>query len=337
MTLDDAIEEWNSYRKGQGFPPNTVAAGRAAMKQFLACTGNIQMSSLGPHHGEMFVSTMLGKGYKPTTHNQRLSLARSFMQWARDRRYLKANQNPMSTTRFLKVEPMPRRRVPVHDFDRLLDAGESTGGPQARIIVALGLYLFLRASEVRGVRVGDVDLEAGTVRVWVPKGKRWDTMPVSLELDRELRRWLTWYTQDAGELDPEWFLVPARHRPVFGEVRETRTLNPTSPVGHTSVKVHDALRAIGWDVRGQDKEGIHTLRRSGARAWFDDLVTRDDPAARDDALRKVAAMLHHKSVTITEPYLGLDIDRERRDVIVRGERMFSAPDRSNVTEIRREA
>lgn len=337
MTLDDAITEWCSYREGMGHPANTVAAGRAALKQFLAVTGNIQMRSLGAHHGEMFMTRMVGSGYKPATINQRRSLVQSFLAWARNRRLIGAGQDPLANTRAVKADPMPRRRVPVHDFPRLLDAAGETGGPQARIIVAFGLYLFLRTSEIRELRVADLDLAAGEIRVWQPKTKRWDVMPVSLELDAELRRWLTFYTEDSGKPEAEWRLVPARRKRRIDLPQTGPLLNPTAKLGHTSPKIHEALRAIGWEVRGEDKEGVHTLRRSGARAWFDDLVTRDDPAARDDALRKVAAMLHHRSVTVTEGYLGLDIDRERRDSLVRGERMFTAPQADNVTPLTKEA
>ena len=328
MTLDDAIAEFCIYRRRSGYAENTVRAGEQWLRRFLACTGNIQTRSIDARHGEMFLAEMLGKGYKPTSVNLGLSMLAAFSKWARHRRLMTANTDPLATVRYQKVSAKPQRRVPVTEFARLLDAADH---PQGRIIVALGLYLFLRSSEVCDLRVGDLDLDQGEIRVYQRKTGRWDTMPISLELDAELRRWLTYYAEDAGPLLPEYRLVPARHRRAFGAELHQQ-MNPGARMTNTSLAIHQALRGIGWEVKGEHREGVHTLRRSGARAWFDDLIERQDEA-RDGALRKVAAMLHHKSVVQTETYLGLDADREKRDLLVKGAAMFTTPVPENVVRL----
>lgn len=333
MNLSDAIDDWNTYRKSSGFADNTVKSGKTALGQFLAVTGNIQVRNVGPHHGEMFLTHMLSKGYSPKTVNLRLSMVKAFSRWCRERKLMTANQNPLSTTRKQAESTKPRRRVPVHDFPRLLDAADR---PQARILIALGLYLFNRASEATFIKLGDVDLEAGEIRVWQQKTKQWDLMPICAELDAELRRWLTWYAQDQasrGPLDSSWFLVPS-YRPFCPDRPPAPPLlNPERKMSRTSERIHQALEGIGWEVSAEDMEGCHTLRRSGARALFDDLVSRQD-RARDDALRIVSSMLHHKSVTQTEVYLGLEADREKRDVLFKGQPMFAAPAADNVVTLK---
>jgi hypothetical protein len=82
-------------------------------------------------------------------------------------------------------------------------------------------------------------------------------------------------------------------------------------------------------------EGCHTLRRSGARALFDDLVER---GGYDGVLRHVSAMLHHKSTLMTERYLGLDVDVKKRNDLIRGKKMYRTQrdmveDSPNVTVI----
>ena len=329
MNLNDAIVAFNQYRASSGYSPNTVRSGAEALAGFMAVTGNIRVKSLDTHHGEMYLAQMLTKGYKPTTINLRIAMVSSFCKWARLRRYLPANANPLATVRSQVVEAEPRRRVPVHEFDRLLEAADH---PQSRMIVALGLYLFLRSSEVVGLKLGDVDLDAGELKVYQPKTKRWDVMPICAELDTELRRWLTWYATDQPtRLSPSWFLVPARRQRNFATEHEYvgPEMAPERRLTNTSRKIHDALRGLGWDVDGKDMEGCHTLRRSGARALFDELEGR----SRDGALRYVASMLHHRSVTQTEHYLGLDVDKEKRDVLLRGERMFTQIGLDNVIPI----
>lgn len=328
MKLDDAIQDWCRAREAQ-YSKNTVRAGDQWMRRFLACTGNIQVRSLDAHHGEMFVAYMVAKGYKPKSVNLGVAMVRSFCKWARSRRLMAAATDPLATVRAMKDEDKPRRRVPVRDFPRLLDACDH---PQSRVIVALGLYLFLRSSEIVALTLEDVDLDEGEIRVFQPKTKRWDVMPICAELDTELRAWLTFYAQDSGPLRTSFRLVPARRKGQIGEDYEGPVMNPGRAMSNTSLKIHDALRGIGWQVTGDDGEGVHTLRRSGARALFDDLVEREG-RARDAALRIVAAMLHHKSITQTEHYLGLDADRERRDVILKGERMFRVNEEGNVVSL----
>ena len=54
---------------------------------------------------------------------------------------------------------------------------------------------------------------------------------------------------------------------------------------------------------------------------------------RDDILRQVMAMLHHSSVSITEHYLGLEADREKR---LRLKGPMFAPSRASCPALRRE-
>lgn len=65
-------------------------------------------------------------------------------------------------------------------------------------------------------------------------------------------------------------------------------------------------------------EGVHTLRRSGARALYDRLVSE----GYDGAMRTVQSMLHHSSIQTTEHYLGIHLDKKRRDDVVRGKHLF---------------
>lgn len=338
MRLQDAIDQYVQSRQSLQYAPNTVRASRQALELLITTTGNIQTKNLSTQHGERFVAEMLSRGYKPGTVNLYRGHVSLFCKWAHQRRLLAANSNPLGTTRALTNTAAPRRRVPARDFERLLDAAPH---PHHRIIVALGLYLFLRASEISYLDIEHVDLDEGAVKVYQPKTKRWDVMPICEELDTELRRWLTWYAEDQaradrGPLMPHWPLVPARQvTNQFGkyplEPDWPGQMNPRSRCKHAHVKAQETLRAYGWDVTGDDREGVHTLRRSGARALFDALV--DDGRIRDGALRVVQAMLHHRSVSTTEGYLGLEADLEKRDSIIAGKRMFAKPKTDNVVTL----
>jgi integrase len=249
------------------------------------------------------------------------------------RKYVPGTANPLGTVRRLRVKNKPRRRVATKDFARMLDAAEH---PQGRIIVALGIYLLIRSSAIIHLDVQHVRLDEGWIDVFEEKTGTYDAMPISKGLDRELRRWLTWYAQDVAEtkgpLQPHWPLVPARKQSTLWNdgtgkcgghpmIPLKGQMNPPRRAQQIQHKVHDALRGIGWEVEPKDREGVHTLRRSGARALYEHLI-RVENAARDDAIGTVQAMLHHKSRSQTEHYMGLEAEKEKRDVLLRGADMF---------------
>jgi len=97
--------------------------------------------------------------------------------------------------------------------------------------------------------------------------------------------------------------------------REHDNLVPDQQLQRVHRYVQKPLRAFGVTLRdGDDKskmEGVHTLRRSGARALFDEMVAQ---GSYDRVLRNVSAMLHHKSTVMTERYLGFDVDVTKRNV-----------------------
>jgi len=182
----------------------------------------------------------------------------------------------------------------------------------------------MRASEIRLLRIKDVNLATDEISVRVPKTKDSDVMPISAEMGEELRRWLTHYTDQAGPLDLDWFLVPGQaltewERGEHGQiVRPTsRQLVPSAQVRKPHEIVKQALKRLGWaDV---SREGVHTLRRSGARALYDELAASD---GHSNALETVSAMLHHSVMATTQIYLGLTESRRKRDRLIAGKPMF---------------
>ena len=205
MNLSDAIDAYLEYRRGAGFSKNTVKASEQGLKKLLACVGNVRVKSLSPVHGERFYAYLAGH-LGPQSTNIHLSAAAAFFKWCRLRKFMQHDSDPLGTVRAARVAKRPRRRIDAVDFPRLLD---SAATPQHRIVVALGLYLFLRSSEIVALSVGDVRLDRGEVVVYQPKTSQYDEMPICAELDAELRRWLTFYTEQCGLPDEDWPLVPA--------------------------------------------------------------------------------------------------------------------------------
>ncbi len=88
-------------------------------------------------------------------------------------------------------------------------------------------------------------------------------------------------------------------------------------MGSPSQVVQEALRKAGYPTKG---EGVHTIRRSVARAYFD----QETALGYDGALRSTQALLHHADGATTEGYLGLTHETKRRDQILLGKSFLTA-------------
>lgn len=215
-------------------------------------------------------------------------------------------------------------RIPLAQFPALLDAARS---PRDRMFIALGLYTMGRKTELTGIQIKHVDLDSEEIELYIAKTNAYDRMPMSKELRRELTRWLPIYEAECGPLQADWYLTPAAQggkRPVGGY-----PLRPWKEMVSAEDVVKAALTDIG--VSGY-RTGCHVLRRSAARAMFDELVS----LGYDGALRIVSAYLHHASVTMSERYLGLDLDRANRDNFTKGELMFPSLEAENVIPFRKD-
>lgn len=187
------------------------------------------------------------------------------------------------------------------------------------------MNLGLRAAEIVGLKVEDVNFEAQTLHVVISKSGIEDHMPMSSDLEVELRRWVTHYARQVPGLSSQAFLFPARHAPRLrsmttterADVPQPGALRPDTSLSHPAVVVQKALRRINLQIEAG--EGFHTLRRSAGRAFFDSMSEK----GHDEALRMTAAFLHHASCQTTEVYLGLQHERIKRDVAIKGQPFLS--------------
>ncbi len=239
--------------------------------------------------------------------------------------------NPMIGYKQRKAPDLQHLRIPYAEWPRLFNACQH---PQERIVIATGLYLFLRSSEQQALKMSCVDLQSSRIEVWRRKTKKWQTMPISSELGAEMRTWLTWLAE-RYDLKPEHHLICARNKDMCHNpydnwkwVAGTGTMNLARPVYKPHLIVQRVLKRAGYTVvKGQ---GEHTLRRSGARALFDSLVS----AGYDGALKQVQTMLGHANSWQTEGYLGIDLDQKKVLEAYAGKPMFSMP-QTNVLPLRK--
>lgn len=269
--------------------------------------------------------------------NNMLMPLKKFLEWCEMERYLPAGESKrlLAGRKFRTPERRPKLYVPPEQFGKLLDS--ATRHRADRMVMALAIYTLARQSEIAGLKLGNINLAEGVLRVYRVKKKRWTDVGISPELMGELVSWLEWYARELGygtalnmmEHQPEWRLVPklivvqGRER---GKVTEPvrYEMDPLSPQLRLEAVIKRGLDATGAiTVTGKKVrhvgEGVHTIRRSGARAMFD-YLSRE--LGSDRALVQVATMLDHHDTQVTLLYIGLDQEREQLNTWLKGNSMY---------------
>ena len=308
-SIQDAAKQYVNWRRSQGYAHATIKNDKTALRFAIRALGAEFPVSRINQGSALRVLELASVTRTGSSVNMIQSSLSAFFRWCRMQHLMPVDQEPLLGIRYRRVPKKERKRLAASEFSAFLDAATD---PRDRMFAALGIYLFLRGSEAVALRIRDVDLQEGIIGVTIFKTDDYDQMPISRELDQELRGYLAYYQQEVGDLKPEWYLVPARVQAGFG----THKLNPTAKISRPHDVVKRTLTAYGWsDTYWQ---GMHLLRASGARAWFDELNSN----TVDGALRLVQTHLHHASIQMTERYLGLSADRARRDELIQGAAMF---------------
>lgn len=320
ISLQQAAKQYVNWRRSQGYANATIKNDKTALNLAMRAIGAEFPVSQLDQNSALRILELASVTRSGSSVNMIHSSLSAFFRWCRMQRLMPLDQEPLLGIRYRRVPKKERRRLAASEFADFLDAATD---PRDRMFAALGIYLFLRGSEAVALRIRDLDLSQGTIGVTIFKTDDYDQMPISRELDKELRRFLTYYQQEVGELKPEWYLVPARVQAGFGHHK----LNPTAKISRPHDVVKRVLTEYGWnDTYWQ---GMHLLRASGARAWFDELNSN----TVDGALRLVQTHLHHSSIQMTERYLGLSADRARRDDLVQGSAMFPSLEQNDANVI----
>lgn len=247
--------------------------------------------------------------------NVRLGHLEQFLTWGIRYQVFRPEVLEPVTER-VKVEKVARLQLTVPQLYELI---EGCTHPWERFVCALATWSAGRDSELRALRVGDVDRDGGEIFWARDKVRdRSDHMPITADLDKELQLWLDHYELQCGPPRPDWYLIPRRRRDgrwggaiqYFPLEQRVRCLAAV-----TNIHLARTLSVSVDDVRG---EGVHTMRRSMARNLFEILGTQGHP----DPLGVVQAILGHASRVMTERYIGVDGGRRERDRLLRGRSIF---------------
>jgi integrase len=316
IQLAEATKEYEAHLRSKGLAINTVKANTQPLRSGLKTWGDIQIATIRPVH----IDRLFAEGnWAPSTRNLHRGALLQFFAWCRHNQYMARDFDPLFGWRNMKVPRVRKMRLDVDEFYPLMDSAEH---PRDRAAIAVGLFTMARGSEIQNIRVGDLNMKDLTMEIYRVKTKTWDTMPVCEELREEMVRWMNWYRADQGNLVGSWFLIPSKAPDLWknegGRLVPTGVLShvrPEQKMTHPYRVAQRGLKALGYDVKG---EGEHTLRRSSARAMADRL--REE--GTDGALMRVASILGHQDLKVTQHYIGWDVEAEKRDEMLKGKTMF---------------
>ncbi len=318
IRLSVAMVDYEAHVRARGLAQRSVKNKIQPLRRAQVFWGDVSLSRITPAHIDTYFQQ---GGWSAKTQNMYLGVLREFFKWARHSSYMDLNTDPTFGWGNMKVPKVRRMRLEPEEFYPLLD---SAPHPRDRFALAVGLFLMLRGGEIVTLKIKDLNMSDLSIAIYRHKGQDSDVMPVSEELREEAVRWLNWYREDQGTLDPNWYLVPSKKPDVWVPDIATNkytksginaSLRPTTMMSHPYRIVQRGLASLGYEIH---KEGEHTLRRSGARAYADQLRSE----GVDNALMATAAMLGHSDVRITQHYIGWDVERDNRNLSIAGKKLF---------------
>lgn len=325
--LSEAVDEYYAHLVGRGKGGGTAVNRRNTVCQLIQSAGDVQTAKVEARHIDKLLAAH--PNWVAGTRNNRIYDLGVFFKWCRYRKYMARDADPCFEFEKQRYVVPPKLRIPVSEWSRLFDACATQ---LETITIATGLFLFLRGSEQQRIQLKHIHLGSDEIDIFRRKTTDYDTMPIPLELAPYLRNHLT-FMAERGYSDGEHFLIYAKSLPSVrkghqGFVTGTASINPAKGQGRPYQVVQAVLGRAGYPTF---REGEHTLRRSAARAYFDSL----SEDGYDRAMRRVMAMLGHKSSRSTEVYLGLEHERHTRNRELRGKPMFPALQDAKIVPIRR--
>jgi len=314
----DAVQEYLDVQAATKVY-STVREYGYKLRGFQNDTGIKYLSELSPRLvGEYFVSK---RHFSASHYNMTRSTLKGFFEWCQLMEYMPATPNLLALVAGKKETERDWLHVPQEHWPELLEIADAIS-PLHRWIIALGLYTFMRESEMELLRADDVIFGYTNdhtrvplhFRIHVVKSKKVDnSFPISTELAAEYERWMAFYRASAPKiLHGNPHLVPARHVH-HGKAQ----FLPERCASHIGRMVKDVLELAGYE--NLNGEGAHTLRRSGANAFHNAML---DEGLGAEARLICKEILHHASLKTTERYLRTSRDKELRDTQITGRAMF---------------
>jgi integrase/recombinase XerD len=293
MTIKSLVPIYLTHLRVVGRSPYTIKNARSGLRDLLAFLAEEQVEQVEELSAEVLADYQQDLAFRLTargtllclrTQAQRLGVVRSFTRFLTEHDYLL--RDPGATlTLPKKPRQLPRVILTLDELQRLLTAPDlrTHRGYRDRIVLELLYDTAIRRSELSAVRIADLDLQAGYLRVH-GKGGKDRVVPVSVRVCDMLRNYLL-------HVRPAFLSSPDADDP--GALILNRWGQPMSPDGIWAiVKRCVALAGLNPHI------SPHTFRHSCATH----MLKNGAP------VRHLQEMLGHESLESTQIYTHVTIN-----------------------------
>jgi integrase/recombinase XerD len=135
-------------------------------------------NNVGESNIRAYLDDLDERGYALTTKSRKIASAKSFFNFMKEEQIIEGN--PLSDVRQPRTGQSLPKALSIEDVDRLLGASsdsDTTEDSRDLAMVELMYAAGLRVSELVGLNLRDVDLDAGTVRT-IGKGSKERVIPI---------------------------------------------------------------------------------------------------------------------------------------------------------------
>lgn len=158
----------NSIKRTRGqVRESSVRETRMAMKDFIACVGNIDYLKIAHCHGEKFVQHCLDNGNAPATAAKKLRHLKRIFQLAKERGQLE--ENPLQWVKQPKATKKKIRVFSLEEYSRLTKAArqyeEEKHYIEWELLIRMALCTGMRRGELLNLTWRDIDFECMSVEV----------------------------------------------------------------------------------------------------------------------------------------------------------------------------
>lgn len=206
-----AMDEYLLTLESEGKAPATIAAYRLALRRLQGIAGEVEPAELDAGALRRFLRHLQQEGLSATTQADYLRAIKTWLRWLHDEGGYGVDLQSVLRVRPPRIVSEPVLPFTEAEIGLLVVACGSRGwlSQRTRTIVALLLDTGVRASELCGLRLTDVDLEHGqiVVRAATDKTRKGRTIALGRRARLEMGRWYSTKRRHETQLpDSAWFL-----------------------------------------------------------------------------------------------------------------------------------
>jgi integrase/recombinase XerD len=211
FVMEKAVGRYLRWHKAMGHSARTIRFVDTTLdlcRRWLAANGHsTQIDEFDVEAARDWVADMQERGLSPATVASRVRALKAFTHWLTEEEYL--DRDPLRKLRVPKTGDIPKPTLAPQDVDALLNTCDNKTITGARDY-ALMLMLYstgIRASEICGLSLSDIDWDKGLVAIRKGKGAKYRVVPLGQKVERAIERYLAHKGRPDAKEDGPLFLT----------------------------------------------------------------------------------------------------------------------------------